>query len=337
MTDSDPDISAPSAELLRLRPAVPRDDVLEDVARSLTDIAEMDSPPRWRVVDRQERRRSTVFRIDAVSGRTVVPIYYKTEHVAPRGDEVTTRKELRRRRTALETEARLAPALTSALKAEGVAFDRPLCVRPDILTAVRLGVPGSPLGRSLWYALPGRRRRSTRLFYSIGRLARRIEDVGRSLGPPLSDDECRVRMTSELERSSQAMSPDDIRAVADLIDRLFAAGGVAENTLWTHGDLSPTNLLVHRGRVGIIDFGWVPHFAGRDVWHFIFRISSGDSIYPRWQRHLTRTVLDGYGAAFDTPAWRLAHLQRVLRALRKNQEPLRRWGRNALRQIDFDA
>ncbi len=82
----------------------------------------------------------------------------------------------------------------------------------------------------------------------------------------------------------------------------------------SHGDLSPANVLVMKGKTGLVDFMWIPQLRGFDLARFVHRLRYITLSHRSWTAALVEAALEGYGdpAAPDQPGWRFTTLQRLV-------------------------
>lgn len=233
--------------------------------------------PDWRVINRQERLRSTVFELCAEYADLSVHLFYKIEHLPHDSKRQVSLEELQRRYRSLTVERILAPELSRSFKEAQVRFDAPVIIEPDLLTGIRWRVSGKSLGRMISYGLPWKRTTGRMLYESVGSAVRLIEEVGGSHGPSLTEYECRERVLRDV-RGADRYLPAGLRAhVLRVAEDLMGRVDFKKLPIWTHGDLSRTNILIKGSRVGFIDFSWTPQLAGRDIAQLLVR-QQGESL-----------------------------------------------------------
>lgn len=315
------------------RPQVPDAGVVADATRRLSEVRQAEVDPEWRVVLREVRHRSTVFKLRTSCDGGPVVAYYKQLH---RGlDHEQEGHGLVRARDAMLVEDELSERLFQAMAAIDVEVDRPLVLVPERLIGVRLAVAGVPLGKAIASAVPGRRTVGRLRSRRLGASMRVVEEVGATLSVPADTPTVADRLRHELRRSVAAVSPHELRRLESLIAS-WTADPVADRQLtWTHGDLSPTNVLVDGSKVGLIDFSWAPHLPGRDIAQFVSRIATERPRLNRWMLEVVEWILDGYALGYTGTrrSWQLARLERAIKAMRSHRNELRVWARATLEEL----
>ena len=329
-------ISSPSGAALR--PLNPNPAILEAAAAELERRAGGGISSGWRVLGRVERPRSTLFRLQIQFGENLYEAFYKTDKLSDAFAPSQREDRFAFHRRALEIEQQLTPALQRGFSEIGVRFDEAIAISPDELAAVRLMVPGSPLGKAIRYAVPGRRDSAIRAYETIGAAIRVIEQVGEV---PMPDElpGADIKMSRELDRASALLTTIERQRLGQVIANSLESVDSERTWTWTHGDISETNILRSRDAVGLIDFSWTARLEGYATAQLIYRIETESPRAPRWTATVTEALLRGYGvdACAPTPSWRLAYLQRGLQAMRKDRSRHKNWGRQAVDEILRDT
>lgn len=306
------------------RPARPADDLLARAAVTLGDLLGLDEAPRWSVLDRQERRRSTLFVLEArhPAGRTGA--YCKVDAVSG--------VALAMARDSLRVEQQVSGRLAEVLGSHHVRADWLLALDVGSLSAVRLAVPGRPIGRAGYHMMPGRRRDGLKLFGRVGEAMRMVEEVTRTLGPTYDAERFDRRLHAELEQARKGL-PARLREPVTLVATdLRAAVDIESAALWGHGDLSSTNVLVDSNWLGLIDFSWTRYLAGESIAYFVARLGAEPRTPAGWKRSVISAVTKGYGVD-EVESWRLAYLLRLLRWANKPSTALRQWSHGELLRL----
>lgn len=314
-----------------IRPDQPDPALLNRAAARVAQLNGM-SEPDWIVSSRLERPRSTIFVLESTSDRDEpVRAFYKVDLTG--GAHFNDRRTLQWRAAksaSLALEERLSDLLADALERIGVRHDRLLATDPDLLAAVRLHVPGTPLGKRLERPFA-----PADLAVRIGRTIRTCEDVGRSEPTDLTIDDIRSafdRYVNRVARQKDRALVDRIEGkCAELVDQLDPA----TCTSWTHGDMSSTNLLVDGSHLGVIDFSWQPKLVGNDLHHLLTRTSISGLLGPVSAGSVEAALISGYGPMDDAhrAAFDLAGLQRAVRLISKPGLRRRRRGIAVIRSV----
>ncbi len=313
------------------RPLAPDARLLEQAARTLAERRGLPALPDWTVLQRQERRRSTLFRLSAVCAGVDVHAWAKVDAVDD-GDAAAAERRLARFRESLLCELRVAPVLEDRFCHLGVGFDVPLAIDPEALAAVRLEVAGRPLGRAATYLRPGRQKRGLDLLARVGAALRAAEDAGATLGPSFDRPALHRRLDPYLQQARERLDVGVMAMLEDRIPSLVSAIDIEVAAVHAHGDPSPTNVLANGTQVGLIDFSWRPYLAGESVAHLAARLSCEPWVPDRWRRKARDALLSGYGRA-NVPSWHLSYLVRVLRWAVKPDSPTSRWARDELDRL----
>ncbi|MEX2375758.1 MAG: phosphotransferase [Dehalococcoidia bacterium] len=318
------------------RPEAPEPSLLAEAAVSLQRTTSNEAPITWEVVERIERPRSTIFRLQAPVGTNRVDAFYKADL---RG--ATDQQGTKNAADVLRIEACLNLELQSEFRRISANHDLLLASDPDRLAAVRMGVPGRPLGSALRW-LP-RWRRAATVFENIGTTLAAVEHVGRTLPlPPGTPDVLGFveltldRAKPQLTKRSAASIQHELRSLADEPNREL-------NLVWAHNDLSGSNILVDGQTVGIIDFSWAPRPQHSDLAHLHARIECERLSAPAWTKRALSDLRRGRGLephvdlSLADPAWRVALIERALRFIPRSGNRRRNtaaeWGWRTLRGL----
>lgn len=309
------------------RPVQPDASLLQEAAESLQELLQLEDTPRWSVTARDVRKRSTLFRLAATHQFGVTYAWAKVD--APTGSPLKPgqfERILARVQDSLMFEQQVSPLLAVELGEHNVAFDRPLAINVAQLSAVRLEVPGRELGHVLNRMLPGRRRAGAKTFSQVGSVVRCVETVSGSFGPSFDEEWLERHIEAELDRVRGKLTTALHRRVSELAHELAAGIDLNRSSVRGHGDLSPTNILVDSGRLGLIDFSWRRFLAGESVAYFVARLSIEPRTPLSWKRAAVAAVLEGYRCD-EVASWRLAYLMRLLRWSAKSAPDRRDWAR----------
>ena len=268
----------------------------------------------WRVGQRMDRKRSTLFPLTLVSlsSGPVATAFYKSPYFTV---ERQGSRNLERARAAILSSETLGSKFAEATAESAIAINETLALDPNTLETVTFGLEGQPLGNPLRLAFTrARRAEAVETCRRIGYAIRTLE------GLPAPDPATGLeRIWQETERKLVAVSPllpdDERRELERSLTGLFESatsepGGI---TL-AHGDLSPDNVIVMKGRTGLIDFTWIPQLRGFDLSRFLHRLHYTTPSYRPWTSALSEAVLEGYGDpdAPSRPGWRFSDMQALL-------------------------
>lgn len=277
----------------------------------------------WRVGQRLDRSRSTVYGLEAwsTSGRLAEAFYKVAKPPEPRPDRKEDRLE--RARAGLRRGPRLEERLAGLVEGEGIVFSRWLAADPEHLTVVTLKVPGRPAGKPWHHALTrARRELAADWLRRAGRAARLIEDC--SLDEATIPRELREEMLDRRLNRVRGVLPSSL--VDRLESRLYELDDAALDrpraVTYSHGDFSTSNVLLNE-KLGLIDFSWIPRLRGFDVAHFAFRLEYDTPLAPTWTEPLVRTLLEGYGEPDlpTQPGWRVVRLLKLMKVVKDGPAP----------------
>lgn len=116
----------------------------------------------------------------------------------------------------------------------------------------------------------------------------------------------------------------------------LASDYLAERSpIYVHGDLSPSNILVHRESVSLIDFSWFAGFPGFDAGLLSYRLRRTDKLVARRSR-LRNSLMSGYrsaaGDSLDLPSLNLVNLLLLVRGLGSRSTRTRNMARDRVDQ-----
>jgi aminoglycoside phosphotransferase (APT) family kinase protein len=293
--------------------------------------------PSWRVLSRIERRRSTVFECAVgwpPGAASDVKVFYKADYVSPDAPPDKRRRDIQRFSSALEREAALAPSVAKGLAALGVQSDELVALDVERLAAVRRAVPGRPLG-SLGATALRSPQAFTAVFSRVGLALRAIEAAGTSITGPAPERSPEDHLGWRVQNASEVLEPSQRSWLVKVVASLPSAEPAPMRWLWAHNDVSLTNILVHRGGLGLIDFSWREGYPFHDLAHLRARLET--SALPH--RGLARRAVAALeqGAGVQSGASRtlvdLALLERALRYLPKRRHPTTTWGRAVIERL----
>jgi hypothetical protein len=315
------------------RPDAPDQAMLEEASARLSQRLGFLVGTSWKVLDRFDRPRSTVFKLQNVSPEHEVQIFYKA-YVISESHSIPRSARIQRHREAFAVETQLGNTLRLALARESIRFDEPLALDPQKLVAVRTAVPGRQLGKALTFAVPGRQRLGRQVYRQVGQALRIIEQVGSIRATPDSFDIGREALRN-VDSSAPYLSPSQRTRIEGLLALYSEAIDSNEALAWTHGDISPTNILQNREGIGIIDFTWSPKPRFSDVARLIARLEMESPRSRRWTASMCAEVMRGFGVDPAGPgaAWYFARLDTAIRAIRRKRPRVQRWGQEVLREF----
>jgi tRNA A-37 threonylcarbamoyl transferase component Bud32 len=278
---------------------------------------------RWTIDSQINGRSSVVFPLRLFPNGRTIAAYYKT----------SSERHQRKVEPGLARSREFTPALAALCRQEAITVPHLLAVRPETLTIVTSAIPGRPLGAAFTRTLTaGRRRLAVDACHRIGRAVRLIEQVA-SPDEPVLDTAEWSRVDRALERARRLLSvdaSDSLRArLAESHDAALSSG----IAVYSHGDLSGTNVLVTSTLIGLIDFQWQVKWAGYDLAVLACRMRNHPAVSNRWASALIDAMTDGYGdrRITSSPAWAYYTLRRTLRLALKN--PKRSpWYRHSIRR-----
>lgn len=269
----------------------------------------------WRIV-RFERPHSVIHRLTDKTSDVV--LYYKA-YLPRRHEHGDSVDSLRNR---LARAVSLTDGLIQETDGTRISPAPVLATDSSNLTIVTLGVCGREIGRDFHFALPGKSSKILDHARLIGKACAAIERFTGKRPAPfdsngfMSQIENRLR-NSEIRKSQTTWLRREIHDL--LIDRL-----ASDSSVYVHGDLSLSNILVARKGIALIDFGWVSRFRGFDVGLLCYRLLGMDKLRPRWGRRIRSTVMAEYeeqvGSSLDLTSLQLVNLILLVRGLRSTSK-----------------
>ena len=291
----------------------------------------------WRVGERMDRKRSTVFRLTLADGSgPIATAYYKAPYFT--AERQGSRNLERAKAAILSSEAR-GEQFAKAAMGSGISINETLALNPETLEVVTMGLEGRPFGIPLSHSLTrGRREEALVTCRRVGRAVRLLEGLPAPESGPAVE-----RIWQETERKLEAVRPllpeADLRDLKQSLGALFETATSDEGGVTlAHGDLSPDNLIMMNDGTGLIDFMWIPQVRGFDLSRFVHRLRYTTPSSNRWAQSLTDAVLEGYGdsTAPSQPGWRFSDMQSLLgtiQHLERKGEGGRRAAGRALAEI----
>ena len=272
----------------------------------------------WEILDRIDRPRSSVFRIRAIDPPgPAVDAYYKV--YLPTGDDIDRERRERDARETIYRALELDQRLAELIRALPITFSQTLAADPGSLTHVTLGVDGTPFGKAWQHRLtPSRREAVLRSLGLVGQAAKLIEQCSPE---SIEIDE------REIERMKLKRQGRMSRALAEprlsTLDRRFrdldeTIQSDPRAFVYAHCDLSSSNVLLHEGGIGLIDFSWLRRLRGFDIARFAFRIEYETLFSRSWAEAMVEALLRGYGDPDLklSPNWLALRLPWLLKVVR---------------------
>lgn len=285
---------------------------------------------RWRM-DRIERKRSTVYRFtDPLTG---LRLYYKVFQDVRSAPE--TPDSLGNRLARAQT---LSDKLVDMTSGTAISAARVLAVNAERRTIVTLGVEGREIRRMTPRALIKGRRMASSHAKLVGEACAHIERCSEDLPVRFDWDRFHRQVDSRLGRSKIAQhEADQLRTlVMNSATELLAEG----NSIYVHGDLSPTNVLISNKGISLIDFSWFTGFKGYDVGLFIYRLRSREGLSTNRYAGRRQSVMTGYqeaaGTWYHPSSMRFVNLLFLVRALGSQPQRLRDVAHDHLRRHGAD-
>ena len=262
-------------------------------------------------VHRSDRRRSTIYRL--LDRKTRTSLFYKIFKLRGRGQE-TSEDSLRNRLIRAQP---LTDHLIARISDTPISAARVLAAEPDERTLVTLGVAGRELGKRFYRPAVLGKHRSLEQARLMGEACALIEQTGARASVTFNMESLASTVTHRLEKS-QIPAPQADR-LSELVFEL-ATHRISEGaTTFVHGDLSPSNILVTKGGIALIDFGWVSHFRGFDVGVLSYRFGAEDKLFKGWGTEFTSALMSGYravsGSSYDLASLHLVNLLLLIRGL----------------------
>jgi len=326
----------------RSRPSAPDPDILAGATeRAAAVLGWGNADIRWRVAERIERARSTIFRLEAMAapGRGA-EVYYKVSH----SPIDTSPRRMRWEGTVSDGLARallLDEKLAELIGREPIAFSRTLAADPGTLTLVTLALAGDPIGKVSRHVLSARRRdRLIEALAVAGHAARLIEEC--SPGSVLADRDTFSRAIDRRLERARLFLPEPTfealeRRMVSLDEEVLSDPGAL---VYAHGDFSSSNVLLRDDGIGLIDFTWPPGCAASTspISHSGISYETGA---PRsWTDSLVGSLLDGYGDPdlVGGSNWLAIRIPRLLKLIELGSGPRsslhRRSAKRALAEIE---
>lgn len=319
------------------RPETPSPELLDRARQALARRLSLDpGSVRWKVGERMDRKRSTLFHLTLVSASSeaAATAYYKTPYFPP---EEQDSRHLDRAREALVRSETLGSRFMELAGDSPISINVTIAFDEETLEVVTLGLEGEPMGNPLRFAFTGSgRRRAVDASAAVGEAIRFVESLpGPDPGPDVD------RIWEETERKLESVRPllseADRHRLGKRMGDLFQAAteGPSAVTL-AHGDLSPGNVILMEEGIGLIDFMWIPQLKGFDLSRFIHRLRYTGLSFRPWTNALIEAVIDGYGDpdAPSRPGWRFSELQRLLATIQRLERRGEGGRRSAGRALD---
>jgi tRNA A-37 threonylcarbamoyl transferase component Bud32 len=199
-----------------------------------------------------------------------------------------------------------------------VAYDRQHC------SIVSTHVEGHPYGRLTRHAVGPRR---TALLEAMGQVGGSVSALER-VAPATAawPTEGVTGLVARWLPLASRVLPDGDRRLEATGDELVAALRSRPHAVWTHGDLSLTNILSGPGRtVSLIDFEFADSPVGSDIGIFAARLElEGGGNVGRTAAAAVAALIEGYGdaAVTTTPGFRMMQIKKAFQHL--SRAPSRR-------------
>ena len=240
-----------------------------------------------------ERRWSTVNKL--TDPRSMQTIYYKV--LKPRNEHGDSSLDTTAARFA-RSQA-LTDQLIDSLAGTPISAAPVLAVDAREPAIITLGVSGDEMRPAAFAGWPLGRKDKHEVARLTGFACAHIERVGDSETALVSVPDVLAVADHRLEQSDDDAVPairETIRRVERMASELVSSG----DSVFGHGDMSPTNLLVHSAGVNLIDFTWRTRLRGYDLGVFSFRLFASSLVSKRAMQSIDAALLDGYvGASGD--------------------------------------
>jgi tRNA A-37 threonylcarbamoyl transferase component Bud32 len=260
-----------------------------------------------------------------MSGTIIGEAVYKTVYPPGYGGPATFHRRARSLRDQLSRSPDLTERLHRRAVPRGIRPARVLAVDPDGLTLITERVPGTALGNSLHQAITPRGRASAlSIAERIGRSVRLIESVAGEeeieepkLSLPVVEEQI------DAARDMNVLSDDESARLMVVMRGLYREARTGDGVVYTHGDLTRTNVLRTDEGIALIDFSWRPQLRSYDLAKFAVLLESVPFRRPAWTASLIERAVEGYGDSEDSgsPGWRFVRLQQRLRVAMRLQRP----------------
>ena len=292
---------------------------------------------KWEVVDRIDRRNSSLFRIRTMgSPGQPVEAYYKV-FVPPTRDPARGRRWAADVATGLLKTQALDQELAGLAEGYPIMISRTLAADPSTLTQVTLGVDGKPLGKAWTHALtPARRRRVLESLHLVGRAAALIERCS-PLQAKIEPSLMAKAIANRVVRMERALEEPTLSSLARRMEELDASIPDGPGRfVHAHGDLSSTNVLLRESGIGLIDFSWATRLKSFDVARLAFRLEYDTVTSRSWADSMVGVLLDGYGdpKVTEHPNWLVLRVPWLLKIVeRGSKTPVDRYRARAGRAL----
>lgn len=314
-----------------------RDDLLE-VARAniLHDLhLDRNEVGWWRVESAWTRPRADVYRLSIRTPARKLYSYYKVAGRLDRSTGVRRPPADEDFRTAIARSIEAEEDLAVAVRGLDCRIPRLLAADVEQATTISTAVTGRALGLATPRLVQPFRTRSA--MFRLGRALRSIETVGRRW----ADDRPIGAMIDSFDRRLEAipsLSQEDLSALKSRVRRSYAGAGESARWIASHGDVSPTNVLIDGKGLGLIDFSWSLAPPGHGVFQLSTRLAFQRPQYRRWTLGVERQLVNGYlhespDPSRDSYALDLCRLNGWLRMIeyRRPERPPRQWAEQMVR------
>jgi Ser/Thr protein kinase RdoA (MazF antagonist) len=241
-----------------------------------------------------------------------MPMYYKVHRVRPDASDSALAGKLETFTRVLERGPALAEQF--ARRAAGIPVDIPAVLHAEVdrLLEVQVAVPGTPMEHLALRAVPGRRRETRAAYRAVGQAIAVLGSLEDAALP--SSDPPAVDATAMADGLRDVLEPGEAPRLAGLIAEFERTLDTEADLAYCHGDISSGNLLLHRGRVGLIDPLWSVRWRGADVALHAARLQHELLQVPAWTRLLVAEILAGYGDPQlpFRPVWQMMALRHAV-------------------------
>ena len=289
-------------------------EVLQAATEKLPEATGRRATQPWAIVEVDHRRKSTVLRLATVdeAGETV-SVFYKIAGTGASDRVIPVSPSAQG--LALKRLIPLTEIFNRLTAGSNISAAPILAVDRSTKATVTLSVSGRPMTSFLGGVRPTRSLHLGRTLFLLGRACRKLEDSNEQW-PEQPEPAVEAAVAFIIDRFGDPLEqiPGGHSQLLGLAEEVVSRDGA---TIFGHGDLFGSNVLVEGPRVNLIDFGLAPQLKMHDLSYIAFRTAGHTRLTTRRRRHLISKLLEGYGLSDleEDPGWRLARALMVLRHL----------------------